>query len=80
MNRMKYIIVEGAYDIPTPYIFSETVQHNDLANQIRHKVLGAGFVIFTPKGLSCWGESVSLNIKSRGQIDTDIINRELLGN
>jgi len=81
MNKMKYIIVEGAYNYPTSYIFPESIQHNAMASEVvgGTKVLGAGFVSFTKDGLQCWGRSVSLDIDSRLEIDTKIINRELKG-
>ncbi len=81
MDNMKYIIVEGAYGYPTAYIFSDNVQHADMAQQVNKadKVLGAGFVTYGPDGLVCFGRSVSLDIKSRNEIDTKIINRELKG-
>ncbi len=78
MRQMKYIIVEHEVYGEKPFIFSNLDQHNDIANLLlrgNEKVVGAGFVTFTPTGLQCWGESESLGIVSRHEEDSDAINR-----
>ncbi len=70
MDPAKYIVAEivsGGVAMETPIIFPSFIAHSDIARNL-HKVISAGFVQFTPEGGSCveaFGESVSLNIKSR---------------
>lgn len=71
---MKYIVVDnGQWDAPV--IFDEGVQHFNMAQNIPGTLLSAGFVVFTPDGLECYGESVSLGVKARPEEDTKLINR-----
>jgi hypothetical protein len=75
--RTKYIIanIDG---LPTPFIFPETFIHADLAKGVgRRPILGAGFVSLLDGKLTCYGESISLNVKSRGDIDSKILNSML---
>ena len=67
---MKYIIFEND-GLPCPVIFSKTVTHSDMANKVKGlgKPISAGFV---SGELTAWGESSSLNLKSRKQ-DTQLI-------
>ena len=76
MNKMKYIIVDnGMYD--TPIIFNEATNHSVMAAAVPGKVVSAGFVVFRPTGLECYGRSVSLNINSAGEVDSKLINKML---
>ena len=80
MDRAKYIIAEvlsGGVAMETPIIFPSFIAHSDMAQSLgsRDKLISAGFVQFTAsKGTSyrfvnveAFGESVSLNIKSRSK-------------
>lgn len=83
---MKYVVVEEM-GIEVPIIFSELQKHTDIAGN--KKVIAAGFCRFcgdvvlgedangsedkTVAGVACWGESLGLKIKSRGNIDADLI-------
>lgn len=65
---MKYITFEDGNFV----IFSEGMVHADVATQMRKKPLSAGFVSITAsssKGLfvHCYGQSLSLGIRSREQ-------------
>lgn len=76
MNRMKYIIVDnGAWF--APILFDEATQHFEMANNVPGKVISAGFVRFAPRGLECYGESISLGLKSAPEIDSKMINKML---
>jgi hypothetical protein len=78
--RTKYIIVDTG--LPTAFIFPETVTHADVARAVApgRPVLGAGFVSVSDDGeYSCWGESISLKIKSREAEDTRILNHTCRG-
>jgi hypothetical protein len=70
--RMKYIISKD--DIPV--VFSEFQTHEKMARALSFVVLGAGFChINDDKEFVCYGDSVSLNVKSRGPVDSLIINK-----
>jgi hypothetical protein len=74
----KYIIVESQDGLEYPYLFSGLTKHSDFARKIlltTDKVVAAGFASFGLNSLvniSCWGESVSLNVKSRREIDEKV--------
>lgn len=62
MKIMKYIITANG-----PVIFPQTLIHADVAKDLA-PVISAGFFLWKKSGekkLICYGESVSLNIKSR---------------
>lgn len=59
---MKYIIIE-IQEMEVPILFPEFVQHESIWNRMdRPKVVSAGFCTST---FDCYGESISLCIKSR---------------
>jgi len=77
MNKAKYVIVNGS-----AIVFSAAIKHSEITD--KENCEAAGFVTFystDPDGVvkaSAYGESFSLNIRSRGQVDSDIINRQIL--
>lgn len=76
--KAKYIICEG----DTPVVFPEILQHADVARNLfgQRKISGAGFVYVNSQGsYSCYGESVSLKVKSRNEEDSKILNKYLGG-
>lgn len=76
MKKMKYIIVDnGQWDAPV--IFDEFTQHFTVAANTPGEVISAGYVQFMPTGLECYGESISLGIKARPEIDSKMINKML---
>ncbi len=75
MKKMKYIIVDnGQWDAPV--IFDEFTQHFTVAANTPGKVIAAGFIRWTPDGMECYGESISLGVKARPE-DTKMINKML---
>jgi hypothetical protein len=69
---MKYIISKGGI----PVVFSELQQHVDVAQALFTTIVGAGFCkINDNKEFVCYGESISLGIQSRLEVDSKIINR-----
>lgn len=70
---MKYIIDELNMFV----IFPNHINHDDMARlhckPIGCSIVGAGFIEIFDGIVSCYGESVSLRIKSRGHIDSEII-------
>jgi hypothetical protein len=78
MAKLKYINFENLGII----IFEEHVEHAILASKMGDKPISAGFVSLPDKDecgnkASCYGESVSLNIKSRPLEDTNLLQRRL---
>lgn len=82
MRQMKYVVIDnGRYD--QIHIFCDAIPHNDMVNNIGcpiENVVSAGFVTYGLSGrLECYGESVGLDIKSRPDEDTKLLDRELRG-
>ena len=82
MRKTKYVIVKGE-----AIVFSECIIHKDMVG-INEKAEGAGFVQFTPfinewgeerVKATCYGESVSLGVKSNEERDSLIITRQICG-
>lgn len=76
MNKTKYIVFESGYSEDI-LIFGSTQKHSDVVNMMRltkDDIISAGFVaIYEDNGevvVRCYGESTSLNIKSRAKEDT----------
>lgn len=76
--RSKYIVIEMPNGIPCPVIFTELLNHVDVAEALRGNVVGAGFCYTIDDRYVCYGESVSCKVKSREDVDAKILNR-LLG-
>lgn len=80
MAKMKYIVVKkGSFELP--YIFSELVNHSDVARQVApfaEAVLGAGFCDISGGKFTCYGESLTLSIKSRKDVDSGVLNNYLI--
>lgn len=85
-DSTKYIIVEDG-GLAVPVVFSYLQKHSEVA--AGRKVIAAGFVSFRIdwKGINhddsemvavCYGQSVSLNVKSRGVEDSELIERFIL--
>lgn len=76
MRQMKYIVMDnGQWDAPV--IFDEATQHFEMAQNIPGEIISAGFIHWTPDGIECYGESISLGVKSRPTEDTTMINKML---
>jgi hypothetical protein len=81
MYNAKYVIVRGS-----AIVFSAAITHKDMVGY-NQKCEGAGFVTFRSEVdeagndiavASCYGESISLGIKSREDEDSRLINRQIL--
>lgn len=78
---MKYLILTKYGVIQHPIIFSDEISHKSMAVWLENwsvKIHSAGFCKLTDKGFFCYGESVSLGIKSQ-EGDSEIINLYLRG-
>lgn len=77
--KSKYVIIKkGSFSLP--FVFSELINHADVARALDTGggVVGAGFCHIDKNGqYVCYGESISLRIKS-GPGDAAILN-EFLG-
>ena len=72
---MKYVVHEGSLATEI-YLFPNFITHNNFAfnmNFSGEDIVGAGFV---SSDLKCYGESVSLKVKSRPE-DTALLRRML---
>lgn len=67
---MKYLVTDGL----RVFVFSPDIPHDHMAAIVREfgKPVNAGFVRVTPEGPVCFGESVSLGLKS-GDDDTSLL-------
>ena len=71
---MKYVIFEGN-GLVHPIIFGDHTTHSQVSIA-GGKPISAGFVRFDKFGWPhCSGESESLKLKSKGEVDEDIIRR-----
>lgn len=74
---MKYIIFEDFAGQPAPILFPDRVSHDEIREQVPYsRVLSAGYLRLTDKGLAVTGLSTSLNLRSRPE-DLDIIVRHM---
>jgi len=78
---MKYVMIKSN-NFETPFVFPDTETHSDVAKRLNHNlehVVSAGFCNHGVREngeveWACWGKSISLNIDSRGDVDTAIMN------
>lgn len=86
-DSMKYIVIREGW-LETAIIFDEMINHYEMAQKVlgpivcdpkilRQKIVGAGFVTLTSDGLMCYGRSVTMEITSRGEVDSDLLNKRL---
>lgn len=77
MNQAKYIII----GVDTPVVFDETLVHANVARALgaATNITGAGFCQISSSEFVCWGESISLGVKSNGDHDSLILTRRLGG-
>lgn len=71
----KYIVVEGEFGMESIFIFPYHVAHADAATG--RDVISAGFLSIQGGKVNCFGESISLDMKSRGEEDTFLASRAL---
>lgn len=80
MKKAKYICVKPSIITgEIIFIFPETLTHKHVALQLGYDVISAGFVTLYDNDLVCFGESVSLNIKSREHEDNKLL-KNMIGN
>lgn len=76
---MKYVVVETTDTGYATILFDDSIAHNEMAAVVPGfiKVHSAGFIKLTKKDekydIECYGQSVSLNIKSEPEFDTYLV-------
>jgi len=74
---MKYIVLQSVKD-ETPVLFPHEFMHSWVAGQLAPlEVVSAGFVEMTDGIVRCYGTSSSLRISSRGDMDSELVQRHL---
>lgn len=79
-KEAKYIVMreqmygQRVYNI---YPFNSRIIHKDMAIKVGgelgpKRVVGAGFIMFTPEGPKCYGKSVSLRVSCRDEEDNKL--------
>ena len=76
-DRAKYVIMDGLPIIVHPGIYHNSIKVAD--HMIDNEVTSAGFVEFNKDSgrFECFGESVSLGIKSNPERDSHLVNKML---
>lgn len=89
-NQLKYVVMVTDEGREFPIIFGDLVSHRGMAEHVSHlysreqdklgnyegeaKPVSAGFLQLDGD-VSCYGESESLNIKSRGPVDDKVVKQ-----
>jgi hypothetical protein len=77
MDKTKYILFETPFG-KSIIIFGSELQHKDVAEGLDWwKPLSAGFIIIGGREAVCYGESISLKIKSNPEEDNMYANNAL---
>lgn len=73
--------------VELPIVFPDKLVHADMSEGAilaarlgterweSTKIVGAGFITFGADGVSCYGKSESLGVKSREKVDRDLITK-----
>lgn len=81
MRKSKYIIIQHNQHLTVPYIFSDLMNHDQIARAVANSmypiVIGAGFCYVEDGLYVCYGKSESLQVESQPG-DSDTLNA-LLG-
>lgn len=74
--KTKYVVDElGDYAIFPNHINHDLVGR--LFNSNHRRIAGAGFIEIFDGVVNCYGESLSLGIKTRGSVDSEIIANKM---
>ena len=78
--KSKYVIVQTDLAI-VPVVFGDVASHVSVAYSLvtdPDSVIGAGFCYIDDNGkYVCYGESIGLRVKSRGEEDSNFLNKYL---
>lgn len=76
--KTKYIVYD-THLCPMAVVFPELINHNDMARALNinpDDIWGAGFCYINKDAAwTCYGESISLKVKSRGEEDERLLNK-----
>lgn len=88
MSQWKYVVIEAetrGVKHQLAVIFPDLIWHSDAFNNFRFSLtkqswtnviaISAGFCQIHNEGISCYGESESLNLKSRLEVDEELIEK-----
>lgn len=71
-DYMKYVVVEYR-GCELPIMFDPILGHNEVTTP--GTVLSAGEVVINCNKVCCWGKSLSLGVKSREDVDAELIDK-----
>jgi len=72
--KLKYVIVNQEY-AEVPIMFPEFLTHSQVATWYHRNVVSGGFCYFDGDEYVCYGESISLDVKSRWEEDSKILTK-----
>lgn len=77
--RNKYIVAKNNYiQIEEIFIFASTINHKDMFQAVKSlgydEIVSAGSI---DEFMQCFGESFTLNVRTRGNMDTTLLHRML---
>lgn len=75
--KTKYIIFKHGSGFEVPVVFPDIIQHDKI--KIHGIPVAAGFCLISDDKFICFGESTSLELQSRFDIDEKILNHFLRG-
>ena len=89
MEYAKYIVIANPSGFETAILFPSRLNHKDVAKALgpqiggsEYSIVGAGQVGFYAEAdkimINCYGESVTLGVRSREGLDSVLIKREIL--
>jgi len=74
-GKAKYVVINDGFG-ESAIVFDECFSH--IRFKSLGKVVSAGFVEFDEEGAYCFGESITLKVKSREKEDANLINWRIL--
>jgi hypothetical protein len=77
MDRIKYVVLDVPMAGEEIFLFPVTLNHKDFAAMLGYKAISAGFVGHnseTKSGFYCYGESMTMGLKSRPKEDQFLLD------
>lgn len=77
MRDKKYVIVKVGFGIEAAILFNPIIQHSEAAFIFKNQqnVISAGFYDVQDGKVHVWGNSTSLKLATRGELDAKIIQK-----
>jgi hypothetical protein len=76
-DNIKYVVLDVPMAGEEIFLFPVTLNHKDFVKALGYKVVSAGFVGHNPEtkcGFYCYGESMTLGLKSRPKEDQFLLD------